>query len=158
MNKMCFQISNRNFQVNMESTRLCTECGRQFQSRSGHSRHMRQHKGQAPYRCCGKMFFDKDKLKMHRNHIHGEAAREACFQCGKFFATRQQVTKHMAVVHNANSENFTCDTCGANYTSKQGLQDHTASQHEGRAAHACHCGKEYRHATNLYRHKKSTKH
>lgn len=94
----------------------------------------------------------------YRNHIHGEAAREACFQCGKLFATRQQVTKHMAVVHNANSENFTCDTCGANYTSKQGLQDHTASQHEGRAAHACHCGKEYRHATNLYRHKKSTKH
>ncbi|XP_052239057.1 zinc finger protein 2-like [Dreissena polymorpha] len=89
-------------QTNMASTsspsstaRLCTECGRLFKSRIGYSRHIRQHNGQAPYRCCGKMFFDKDKLKMHRNHIHGEAAREACSQCGKLF--RQQVKKHVTV-------------------------------------------------------------
>ncbi|KAH3695136.1 hypothetical protein DPMN_082592 [Dreissena polymorpha] len=50
---------------------------------------------------------------------------------------------------NENRENCTCDTCGLSYTSKQGLQDYEASQHEDRAAHACQCGKKYRHATNL---------
>ncbi|KAH3866844.1 hypothetical protein DPMN_029967 [Dreissena polymorpha] len=116
------------------------------------------HQGQAPYRCCGKMYFDKDKLTMHRNHTHGEEAREKCDECGKRFATRQQVAKHLSVVHCEARPSFKCDTCCLHYTSKQGLQDHIVSQHEGRAVHACHCGKTYRHATNLYRHKKSDKH
>ncbi|KAH3889442.1 hypothetical protein DPMN_013496 [Dreissena polymorpha] len=69
---------------------------------------------------------------MHRNHTHGEEARETCDECGKRFATRQQVAKHASVVHCEARLSFKCDTGCLHYTSKQGLQDHLASQHEGR--------------------------
>ncbi|KAH3698601.1 hypothetical protein DPMN_086144 [Dreissena polymorpha] len=52
-----------NMESNSNTTRLWTECGREFQSRSGFGRHVTQTTIPIPY--CGKMFFDKDKLKMN---------------------------------------------------------------------------------------------
>ena len=46
---------------------VCGYCGKAYKSRSDVNKHeKRQHKNQAPYKWCGKMFLSAIKMKSHR--------------------------------------------------------------------------------------------
>lgn len=79
--------------------------------------------------------------------MHDEEKTFACDHCGKKFAIKADLNRHMK---SHGDPQFKCDFCGVSSRKKQEHKDHMTT-HTGKKTHRCPCGKSFRHQTNLYR-------
>ena len=86
-----------------------------------------------------------------RCNVHGRPKEYECDVCNSKFGTVAELNVHNKRVHQEDTHK--CDTCGKSFTTCSALKDHTDT-HTGAKRHVCQCGKAYRYATGLSRHKK----
>ncbi len=136
--------------VNKEAG-ICEQCGKQFETRQGLKRHVNQHKGFFKCKICQKVFGSENELAHHIKRSHDSVESEAgiCEECGKQFATRRGLERHM----NQHKGMFKCDVCQKVFGSVNDLGRHN-KLHTGQKDHVCdHCGKGFAEKRNLHHHK-----
>ena len=75
---------------------------------------------------CGKTFARKDNLSRHMVR-HSGKFNYFCEICQKGFGRKYLYDEHMIVVHEG--RRFYCDYCGTGFTSKAGLHNHKKKEH-----------------------------
>lgn len=82
-----------------DNSHLCTICGKYFEKRSTYHSHIRSHTNEV-FHCneCQKTFNRKTKLQEHLI-THFGVKNIPCDECGKLFASRAYVQRHVDKVH-----------------------------------------------------------
>lgn len=77
---------------------ICNECGKRFKNPSLLSGHMVKHSTERPWKCvtCGNAYKSRGTLKNHQRLVHSkDSFTHSCEKCGKKFAFRSHLSKHM---------------------------------------------------------------
>lgn len=85
---------------------------------------------------CGKIFSNKNSLRLHRKNAHfrsGEDAPFKCHICGRGFKYSINLTSHMQI----HKESFSCDECGRVFASKSDVKKHAVNQHKSSLTYEC---------------------
>lgn len=142
----------------------CEVCNKFLKRASGLSTHMKFHQlGNAsvgkdsPTACkeCGKMFKTKQEHRQHFSRVHIGARTKDCpmLGCTKAFKSNGELKAHMRT-HSRNKE-FMCSDCGANFSTKHSLSNHTLRKHTVGydEQHRCdECGSVFRMLSDLKSH------
>jgi len=123
----------------------CEICGKIVPSRQALVLHLKLHENEAngiKFCCesCGKIFYSERLLKHHVNQVHLKEMRGRehkleknlkCAFCGKRFANRGSLRKHLDKVEEGGGgrrcggrRDFGCDKCGRKFTSEGHLKGH----------------------------------
>ena len=148
-----FSLSGSSYFSDMPySSCVCSYCGKAFSNKSALSQHESRHGKNAPYHCCGKLFYSHANMNRHRCNVHGVEKSFHCDTCNKSFPTNADLQRHKR--RKEQKWEHTCDTCGQKFPSKDKLQDHMDG-HTDKKRHVCPtCGRTFRYQSNLSRHKK----
>ncbi|XP_060558591.1 zinc finger protein 551-like [Ruditapes philippinarum] len=125
---------------------LCNVCGKNFKRRQDLRRHERGHEGKGPYRCCGRVFREKNEYSQHRCDKHGAPRMFACqhSDCKSSFATNHALKRHVNEVHPLGPRRFSCDNCNEEFCYRYQLSNHISVKHNHERNHRCtRCGKSY---------------
>ena len=104
---------------------------------------------------CGKVFSKKKYIKRHIRMVHEgqkwpKRRPRICDLCGDTF--KSNLKRHIHVVHNGHRD-YTCPTCGKDFTMDQTMKRHILGVHEGRRPHKCsNCDKAFLTSTKLKHH------
>lgn len=71
---------------------------------------------------CTLTFASKELLSKHQSENCGNKGLK-CIVCGKIFAKRYNMLRHMAMIH-SNEEKFECEKCNKTFKTKDGLKRH----------------------------------
>ncbi|XP_042863964.1 zinc finger protein 91-like, partial [Penaeus japonicus] len=130
----------------------CSHCVKSFKSLSSKNDHERNvHNPVRCYSCieCGKSFYKKYNLTIHKE-THSKERPHVCKICGKKFKTSQGVRVHKE--SHSNERPFMCEVCGKVFKTRAVLESHTAI-HTGETKYGCSvCGKAYRYRASLFIH------
>ena len=103
---------------------------------------------------CGKLFSKKKYMMRHVRMVHEGQKMirkpRICDLCGVTFASN--LKRHILVVHKGHRD-YTCSTCGKDFTHDQSMKKHVMGVHEGQRPHKCHtCDKAFLTSTKLKQH------
>uniref|UniRef100_UPI001EAEEFC2 oocyte zinc finger protein XlCOF19-like n=1 Tax=Oncorhynchus gorbuscha TaxID=8017 RepID=UPI001EAEEFC2 len=132
----------------------CSNCGKNFTSRSGFIIHQRIHTGKKPYCCsqCGKSFTASQTLKYHLR-IHSGERPYPCLDCGKSFAYLGALNIHKLT--HTGVKPYSCDQCGKSFSQSGHLTTHQLT-HTGVKPYSCdQCGKSFALTSSLTRHQRT---
>jgi PR domain zinc finger protein 5 len=84
---------------------------------------------------CGKVFSNKNSLRLHRKNAHfrAEDAPFKCHICGRGFKYSINLTSHMQI----HKESYSCDECGRVFASKADVKKHALNQHKCSLSYEC---------------------
>ena len=104
----------------------CPECAKTFATKQKMSRHLWIHRKKT-FCCeiCGISCEFQNQLDEHRlsQHTNSKSAN-ACFKCGRCFASRQGLWEHDKFHHKIPTDQFKCLECDKNFVSRQGFLIH----------------------------------
>ncbi|KAM3913559.1 uncharacterized protein RB166_018825 isoform 1-T1 [Leptodactylus fuscus] len=130
----------------------CSICGECFYSSSQFLQHQKSHFKNDPLMCpdCGKLFMRKSGLSKHQRVVHRGDVALICIACGKGFACKSELIRHMAV--HSGQKPYTCAECGKCFSFKSALVRHQRI-HTGHGLQYCpECGKGFSCNSELLRH------
>nr|DBA15610.1 TPA: hypothetical protein GDO54_004800 [Pyxicephalus adspersus] len=160
--------------VHFKNPYTCTECGRNFLSKSGLVTHQKTHSRHFDCPRCGKSFLSRANLLLHQEvHLKSKPglAPEAeagfdgdsdivvcqidelfsCAECGEIYDSRVGFLRHQQRHLTANS--YACSECGKLFNRKSGLSLHRRVVHQGNISFSCpDCGKGFSCHSELARH------
>jgi len=79
---------------------------------------------------CDTKHASKHHLKIHIEVKHS-GIKHSCSQCSFQTSLKYSLTTHVLNVHASNKELFACNRCGNEYSSKNRVQQHIATKHDG---------------------------
>lgn len=104
---------------------------------------------------CGKVFTNKNSLRLHRKNAHfrsGEDAPFKCHICGRGFKYSINLTSHMQI----HKESYSCDECGRVFASKSDVKKHALNQHKCSLSYECNkCRRLYCSVKRYQKHRES---
>lgn len=103
---------------------------------------------------CGKVFSNKNSLKLHRKsaHFRAEDAPFKCHICGRGFKYSINLTSHMQI----HKESYSCDECGRVFASKSDVKKHALNQHKCSLSYECNkCRRLYCSVKRYQKHRES---
>eukprot|EP01083_Nonionella_stella_P271326 919381_1 len=109
----------------------CSECSKDFSTRTVLKTHMRSHSGELPYSCdfCPRQFRWQTSLQVH-TQMHTEEKPYECGICSKWFATRSSLGTHMR--KHSGETPFECDVCSKRFMWQTSLRVHVKAHHSGK--------------------------
>ena len=135
---------------------LCSDCGKNCKRKSDFKRHIAIAHGKGcqniktcPIQNCNQKFVTEKRYKDHINR-HMGLKTHACTSCSKLFYSSEYAKEHTKMC--AKLSGFSCHICGVTFNFRAALMAHVKSVHEG-TLHYCECGRRYKHASSLSRHK-----
>ena len=141
---------------------LCVRCKDVFPTVAAHRKHMNEaHKkleteNLEREKCiceeCGKVFANKYLLKRHVNYDHLKLSKGSnCELCNKTFRSPHYLKRHIRVVHEKRRD-YCCEICGKSFSASAHLQEHKGV-HDGIKRYKCeYCGEGFVHRASYRRH------
>ena len=114
---------------------LCPECGHESRRKWDLQDHVRR--------------VHKKELDQSYMNIEPEISTYECNECGKGFATMQNLTVHTEV---HSKQRIQCDQCDKSYTNAGNLHTHKKKEHEGIKYDCLGCGKQFKQKCKLTKH------
>ena len=87
-------------------------------------------------------FGDQSAISAHYDAAHAQSrtieappraehsdSRHKCVVCGRKFATKGNLSRHLETVHNPDGPRYECKVCGKNFTQKGHLSQHRTNIH-----------------------------
>ncbi|CAG9332548.1 unnamed protein product [Blepharisma stoltei] len=116
-----------------ESKLTCNICQQTIKHSYSLERHIKVvHYGFRPFKCdCGKSFATREQLTRHHNSKHSEEKPFVCEKgCNKAFASYSARSYHHNIVHE--KQKFKCPMlgCSKEYSSMHHLRNHQAKPHD----------------------------
>ena len=138
----------------------CDICGVELKSKYLINYHKRMVHGTESERkkdvceACGKGFTSKKKLDLHKMKYHGGKKEFICTinGCNQAYWEDRHLRRHIDSVH-LNIRPFSCELCGASFSSGDLLRRHKSIHSEERTCICPFCGKGFKQPSTLYRHK-----
>ena len=153
-----------------EETYQCKYCNMTFITNSGIKNHLRKFCTSDPNRfeLISQMKIENETISQYqckkcdksfssggclRQHSRiHEGKKYDCFFCGKKFGSKQKVDKHISSVHEGKKP-YLCSQCGLSYADKFNLKIHIERVHEGKKPYQCgQCDKKFGHKCHLKTH------
>lgn len=114
----------------------CPKCSKMLEKNRMEG-HLNKHLNVRPYICeetnCGKTFFCKLLLRLHRNSIHTDKSL-ACPICSKTFKSERSLYSHN--LRHFNKNRYACNHCERKFNNKNSLDRHLAI-HSGVRGFSC---------------------
>jgi len=140
-----------------EGSKQCEDCGKVFKTNYRRRiHHDAIHKGLKPFKCteCGKSFARKEELGKHL-HVHSEIKPYTCQVCGKGFVHKCRMETHVDIAHKG-LQPFQCQECEKRYSHKFDLKRHVDVAHRGLKPFKCtKCEQSFANKYDFKRHKKT---
>lgn len=146
-----------------ELTFRCDECAKHFASNSllcSHRlyAHSIRDRSELTCRICSKQLKTKSCLRMHVESVHSKATRVTCTICAKVYSNKYERDKHFKLTHmdDREREYFVCQHCGKLFRSAELLRKHKRSHLE--ATVACNfdgCAKMFKTKQQLDQHRRT---
>ena len=137
-------------------TFLCSDCGVSCKRKSDLNYHLASMHGTGslptkacPFDNCTKTFAKERRYQDHINKHIGVKAH-VCKSCSKSFYSSAYLGEHYKSC--SKEVSFKCPICNQIFSYKTALNAHKRAEHDG-IRHFCQCGRSYKHATSLARHK-----
>lgn len=138
-------------------SKQCEDCGKMFKTNYRRRiHHDAIHKGLKPFKCteCGKLFARKEELAKHL-HVHSEIKPYTCQVCGKGFVHKCRMETHVDIAHKG-LQPFQCQQCEKRYSHKFDLKRHIDVAHRGLKPFKCtKCEQSFANKYEFKRHKKT---
>ena len=120
-----------------------------------------ENKIEAKCKICEKVFYSKQTLKKHINHVHeGFSENHKCEICGKVFPYKYNWVRHLKIMHNKTVDKIKkipkCKHCDKIFSRPGLLKKHILTAHEGVKPFKCDkCNKMFTNFDALKRHNDS---
>ncbi|XP_055689565.1 transcription factor grauzone-like [Lutzomyia longipalpis] len=136
--------------------RVCEICAKVFNTRECFEAHMMRHTGQTPPRVkcqqCGKEYAERNSLRRHMQMHKVTNETFTCDQCGRITSSKLALYKHKSIVHS--NKTFQCTLCEKKFKRAIVLKEHMAS-HTGEQLYSCKfCDRTFNSNANKYVHQK----
>lgn len=136
---------------------LCDLCGKGFKKQFDLQLHTEMAHNYDPVICeiCKHSFKNQQLLKKH--HLRSHKYQFTCEHCGKEFATRARMKRHVLTAHVPETEKpFICDLCGKGFSWKKRLETHRAIHDNLRLNRCTLCPHACNDKSNLAKHYRET--
>ena len=109
----------------------CDICDFDYKTKTGYNLHYSSHHEKKIFCCneCGKAFALKSVLKRHVNDIHIKNVKHSCDKCKKEYSSKSTLTLHIKAIHGG--KRFICVMCNKEFTQVGNFKRHQESVHEG---------------------------